>query len=154
VGTNSCTKSRVSTEREMFIGVIGTRYSGKTTVVEYLKTRGFTVLKLRSGDGINDEDTSTAASSEDANENQNIVTKDVTITLNENPNAGPSVQPIILPPASEAKTLESLADLSSNISLPVCTLHPYMDLYRPNAEGRTRFARLDEEPDTRIPPPS
>ena len=51
-------------DNQMFIGLIGTRYSGKTTVVEYLKTRGFTVLKLRSGDGMNDEDTSTAASSE------------------------------------------------------------------------------------------
>ncbi|KAG8827933.1 Deoxycytidine monophosphate (dCMP) deaminase [Serendipita sp. 401] len=46
----------------MFIGLIGTRYSGKTTIIDYLKTRSFTVLQLR-GRGANDEDTSTAASS-------------------------------------------------------------------------------------------
>lgn len=50
----------------MFIGVIGTRYSGKTTICEYLKTRGFTVLLLR--DATHDEDTSTAASSNDSRE--------------------------------------------------------------------------------------
>jgi dephospho-CoA kinase len=47
----------------MFIGIIGTRYSGKSSVITYLKTRGFTVLQLRSA--TNDEDTSTAASSDD-----------------------------------------------------------------------------------------
>jgi hypothetical protein len=47
----------------MFIGIIGTRYSGKSSVIAYLKTRGFTVLQLRSA--TNDEDTSTAASSDD-----------------------------------------------------------------------------------------
>lgn len=57
----------------MFIGLIGTRYAGKTTVIDYLKTRGFTVLKLRSGDGTNDEDTSTAASSEADHRQQNLL---------------------------------------------------------------------------------
>jgi hypothetical protein len=47
----------------MFIGIIGTRYSGKSSVITYLKTHGFTVLQLRSA--TNDEDTSTAASSDD-----------------------------------------------------------------------------------------
>ncbi|KAG8828462.1 Deoxycytidine monophosphate (dCMP) deaminase [Serendipita sp. 399] len=46
----------------MFIGLIGTRYSGKTAIVEYLKTKGFTVLQLRER-GANEDDTSTAASS-------------------------------------------------------------------------------------------
>lgn len=47
----------------MFIGIIGARYSGKSSVILYLKTHGFTVLQLRSA--TNDEDTSTAASSDD-----------------------------------------------------------------------------------------
>ena len=50
----------------MFIGIVGTRYSGKTTVCEYLKTRGFTLLQLR--DSAHEDDTSTAASSNDSRE--------------------------------------------------------------------------------------
>jgi hypothetical protein len=134
--------------------VIGTRYSGKTTVVEYLKTRGFTVLKLRSGDGINDEDTSTAASSNGANGNHNIVIRDATIGPGENPNAGPSAQQIAVPASSGTKVLDSLVDLAGKTSHSASILHSNRDVHRPYTERRTRSTRLDEEPDTRISSPS
>ena len=121
----------------MFIGVIGTRYSGKTTVVEYLKTRGFTVLKLRSGDGINDEDTSTAASSNDANGNHNIIIRDATIGPDENPNAGPSAQQITTPATSGTKVLDPLGGLAGKVFYSASIQHSNRDLHRPYTERRT-----------------
>jgi hypothetical protein len=52
----------------MFIGIIGTRFSGKSTVVDYLKSRGFTSLHLRGGN--EDDSASTVASSLD---NDNVL---------------------------------------------------------------------------------
>jgi len=119
----------------MFIGVIGTRYAGKTTVVDYLKTRGFTVLKLRSslqgadGLGINDEDTSTAASSDDEVNESHVITRDPTVipydrNLGANAGAGPSAQPTVTPTIPSARALDSSADLSgaSLLLCVVCTL--------------------------------
>jgi hypothetical protein len=100
----------------MFIGIIGARYSGKTSVISYLKTRGFTVLQLRSA--TNDEDTSTAASSDDdgkqdishdSGEINSRKSIDKTVPMASTSSSAPLVNQVAAGPS------DSFADLSGEI---------------------------------------
>jgi hypothetical protein len=98
----------------MFIGLIGTRYSGKSTVSDYLKTRGFTVLRLRDNAG-HDEDTSTAASGSVGDGNLNVPENATSSKYagNQRSVAGPS-QPISIPNAGRPS--DPTSDLQGNPS--------------------------------------
>lgn len=95
----------------MFIGLIGTRFSGKSTVVDYLKSRGFTALHLR---GANEDDSaSTAASSLDnaPNDTQQIVD----LNNRASSSAGPSkISAIPIPGAQELVVPDLVPDLAGN----------------------------------------
>lgn len=95
----------------MLIGIIGTRYSGKSSVATYLKTRGFTTLHLRSG--ANEEDTSTAASSEN-NGNPDISHDLGNTSTGKMPAKGPvaSTSSALFIGQSAAGPSDSLGDLS------------------------------------------
>lgn len=92
----------------MFIGIIGTRYSGKSSVVTYLKSRSFTVLQLRSA--ANDEDDSTVASS-DGGGARDIYQEAGTSKVHENAIPIPGVS---LAPAGKS-TSDSLIDLAGRV---------------------------------------